>query len=109
MTTEDIKIIVNETINELINRKLLNLDNYPNILNAVDKWLYGYFDGTNNNKNIGRVLKSLYSDPYIDVIYMQYRDRLTIEAIAEELEKDVSTIKRNKKRLILLISEALEI
>lgn len=38
-----------------------------------------------------------------DIIFLQYRDAKTLEWIAEYFNVDVSTIKRNKKRLIYKI------
>lgn len=109
MNIEEIKLVVRLTIEELTQRKLLQIDNYRNILNAVDKWLYDYFNNKNSSKSLTRVLHSLSDDPYIDIIYLQYRDYKTMEWIAEYFDKDVSTIKRNKKRLIMAIYEALEV
>lgn len=109
MNIEEIKLIVKLTVEELTQRKLLQTDNYQNILTAVDKWLYDYFDNKHNSKNLTRLLHSLSDDPYIDIIYLRYRDYKTMEWIAEHLDKDVSTIKRNKKRLIMVIYEALEV
>lgn len=109
MTPEQIREVVKMTVEELTQRKLLQVDNYQNVLRAVDKWLYDYFNNKHNNKSLTRVLHGLSDDPYVDIIFLQYRDNKTIEWIAEYLDKDVSTIKRNKKRLIMAIYEALEV
>ena len=42
-------------------------------------------------------------DPYYKIIPMYFQEKKTIEAIADELNVDVSTIVRNKKRLCLAI------
>lgn len=97
------------TIDELTKRKLLKLENYQNTLRAVDVNLYQYFDNKGNGTNVSYALHTLSDDPYIDIIYLQYRDRKTIEWIAEYYSVDVSTIKRNKKRLINKIYEMLEV
>lgn len=101
MTPEQVKELVSMTIDELIQRNLLK-DNYHHILNVVNNALYDYFH-FNKNAAITKILNQLSDDPYIDIIYLQYRDEKTIEWIAEYMEKDVSTIKRNKKRLIVRI------
>ena len=106
MTPEQIREVVRITIDELTKRKLLDIENYQTVLRAVEVNLYKYFE-TNDN-SLTHVLNLLSDDPYIDIIYLQYRDGKTLEWIAEYFNKDVSTIKRNKKRLVLNIYEWLE-
>lgn len=108
MTPEQVREVVKITIAELMSQNLLNTNSYQYILSVVDKRLYAYFQNKDNSKSIRLALHSLNDDSYIDVIYLQYRDRKTIEWIAEYMDKDVSTIKRNKKRLILSIYKMLE-
>ena len=109
MTPEQIREVVGATLDELIKRRLIKTDTYPYILREVDKRLYDFFQGRGDGNEINTILPRLDDDPYIDVIYLQYRERKTIEWIAEHLEKDVSTIKRNKKRLILSIYNMLNV
>lgn len=110
MTPEQVREIVNITIDELLKRKVLDIEKYQNILRAVEVNLYSYFDGTNKNCiKFSHLLNSISDDPYIDIIYLQYRDGKTLEWIAEYFNKDVSTIKRNKKRIILDIYKLLDI
>ena len=107
MTPEQIIEIVKITLDELTQRKLIK-DDYPVILNKVECSLKDFF----NNKGSGRVggiLMSLSDDPYIDIIFLHYRDEATLEWIAEVMEREVSTIKRNKKRLVKRIYELLEV
>lgn len=107
MTQSQIREIVKMTIEELTKSKQLNLDNYQTILRRVEVNLYQYFD--NKSDSVKYALRYLSDDPYIDIIFLHYRDGKTLEWIAEYLKKDVSTIKRNKKRLILNINELLEV
>lgn len=110
MTPEQVREIVNITIDELLKRKLLDIEKYQNILRAVQVNLYNYFDNKRSDgTNISYALHVLADDPYIDIIYLQYRDGKTLEWIAEYFNKDVSTIKRNKKRLILDMYKLLEL
>lgn len=107
MTPEQIREIVKITLDELTQRKLIK-DDYIVILDVVEKKLKDFF----NNKGSGRVggvLMSLSDDPYIDIIFLQYRDGKTIEWIAEVMEVEVRTIMRNKKRIIKRIYELLEV
>lgn len=103
MTQDQIREIVKMTIDELDQRHMLR-DPYQSVLRVVDKRLYGFFNGSKDS-GISSALRQLSDDPYIDIIYLQYRDRQTIEKIAEYYIKDASTVKRNKKRLIKAIYE----
>ena len=107
MSQEDIREIVRLTINELAKRKMLKLENYNSMLYAVEPKLKEFFKNK-KDKKLRHILSQLSDDPYIDVIYLQYRDNKTLDKIAEYMEKDVSTIKRNKKRIIMSIYEMLE-
>lgn len=106
MTPEEIRQVVEITLDVLSQRKQYKPVNYSAVLQELDGRLYKYFNG-NKDTELKQVLNRVSDDPYIDVIYLQYRDRKTLEWIAEIMEKDTSTIKRNKKRLIMLIYEAL--
>ncbi len=105
MTETEIREIVKMTIEELTARQSESLT-YQDILRVMDKKLYGYFEKPNDRK-IGESLTHYNGDPYIDIIYYQYASKMTIEQIAETMSKDVSTIKRNKKRIITKMYEEL--
>lgn len=49
---------------------------------------------------IDHALDSVKDDPYYEIIKMRYFDNETMENISYDLEKDKSTIARNKNRLI---------
>ena len=106
MTPEEVKRVVKQTINELFIKDLIR-DNYQSELKAVNKKLYHHFE-RKKDKRITNILNELSDDAYIDIIYLQYRDKKTLEFIAEILDKDISTIKRNKQRLIKAIYKMLE-
>ena len=105
MTPEQIREIVKITLDELQQRKQYRPVNYSYMLQVMDKRLYEFFDRGSSSCNIASVLRQLSDDEYIDIIYLQYRDNKTMEWIAEYFERDLSTIKRNKKRLITKIYE----
>lgn len=109
MTQDQVREVVKITIDELTKRKLLNLENYQTTLRAVEVNLFQYFDNKGEGTNVSYALHTLSDDPYIDIIYLAYRDRKTIEWIAEYYGVDISTIKRNKKRLINKIYKLLEV
>lgn len=105
MKPEQVREIVKITIDELTQRKQLDIENYQTTLRAVEANLYSFFD--NKSNDIAYALNQLSDDPYIDIIYLQYRDGKTLEWIAEYFNKDVSTIKRNKKRIIQAVYKLL--
>lgn len=106
MTPEEIRQVVEITLDVLSQRKQYTPVSYTTILQETDQRLYKYFSGKRDTE-LKQVLNRLSDDPYMDIIYLQYRDRKTLEWIAEIMEKDTSTIKRNKKRLIMLIHDSL--
>lgn len=107
MTPEQIREVVKITLDELKQRELIK-DEYNYTLKDTERKLKSFFNNRDKGTNIGYALRQLSDDPYIDVILCQYRDGMTLERIAEALDKDVSTIKRNKKRLILAINNIME-
>lgn len=108
MTYEQIREVVKITIDELTQRKIIK-DDYSIILPVVERKLTEFFNNRGDGNGVSYALNALYNDAYIDIIYFQYRDGKTLEWIAEYMSVDVSTIKRNKKRLISKIYELLEV
>lgn len=108
MTPEQVREVVKMTLDELEQRKLIKND-YQSVLRAVERHLHNFFNNeTCKAVAVTYALMQLSDDPYIDVIYLHYRDGRTLEWIAEYYDREVSTIKRNKKRLIYKIHELLE-
>lgn len=105
MNKQEIQSIVIMTIRELKRQGMIK-DRYVIILKEVEPVIREYFE-KKNNKELEYFLIDHSDDPYIDIIYLHYRDGVTIEKIAECLGKDVSTIKRNKKRLLVNIYDTL--
>ena len=108
MTPEQIREIVKITLDELTQRKVVK-DDYPYILKDVEKKLQAFFNDKGDGNGVSSALKQLLDDPYIDVIFLQYRDGKKIDWIAEAMDVEVRTILRNKKRIILRIHELLEV
>lgn len=107
MTPDEIREIVKIVIDELTQRKLIK-DDYSIILSTVEPKLVEFFNSRGDGNGISYALKQLIDDPYIDIIFYQYRDGKTLERIAEIMNKEVRTILRNKKRVIIKIYELLE-
>lgn len=101
----EIREVVKVTLDELLEKKLIVLDNYRGVLLEtqqrleVDQKLYDFFNNNVDGNGMGVILHDLLDDPYIDVIFLYYRDNMKLEEIAEEVDRDVSTIKRHKRRL----------
>ena len=108
MTPDQIREIVKVTLDELTARKLIK-DDYPYILKDVEKKLLDFFNNNGDGNGVSTALKQLLDDPYIDIIFLQYRDGKTVEWVAEYMDVEVRTIMRNKKRLINRIYELLEV
>jgi len=107
MIDEELREIIQETVKEVLRQRQVDFADYPTILRRIDNEMYLFFRGV-NNKGIEKALRKLASDPYIDIILLQYRDGVSMANIAECMEKDISTIKRQKKRLIQIIYSYLE-
>lgn len=82
-------------------------DGYEVILKNTSERLRAFFKN-GNDIAVKAALRELSDDPYIDIIYLHYRDEKTLEFIAEILERDVRTILRNKKRLVNRIAQLIE-
>lgn len=108
MTDNEIRNIVKLTVEELTQRQLLRQEpKYTLILKEMDKRFYAFFQKNKHDGKLHRALVELSDDPYIDIIYLHYRDEMTLANIAEIMERDDRTIKRNKKRLVKLIFQML--
>lgn len=106
MDKKEVQAIVYMTIQEFKRQGLLK-DRYNVILKNTEPLIRDYFF-TGNNQKIKSYLMDMSNDPYIDIIYLHYRDNIVIEQIAAIMDKDVSTIRRNKKRLIMELYNRLE-
>lgn len=106
MDRDEVQSIVQATIAELKRQGMLK-DQYSVILKEIEPVIRDYFI-FKNNKNVELFLREHSDDPYIDILYLHYRDGMTINRMADALDKDLSTIKRNKKRLIRCMYEMLE-
>ena len=111
----EIREIVKVALDELLEKKLIVLDNYRGALLEtqqrleVDQKLGDFFSNKGDGNGVSVVLHELLGDPYIDIIFLYYRDNMKLEEIAEEMDRDVSTIKRHKRRLQQRIFEMLRV
>lgn len=105
MNNEQVREIVRITIQELLSQNALK-DPYNLIKTTVERELRLYF--TNQSDRVSHALHQLSDDRYIDIIYLYYRDELTLERIAELLDVDTTTVNRNRKRLIIRIYQIIK-
>lgn len=109
MDKAEVQKIIQMTIDEFKRQGLLKeKDSYSEVLRKVEPIIREYFM-RKNNKQIERFLIEYSDDTYIDIIYLHYRDGVTIGRMADIMDKDISTIKRNKKRLIKSIYNSLSL
>ena len=107
MDEKAIKKIVCETIKEL---------NKGGFLKPFSDFAYGeintvltdYYNDSESDLTIKEALKHIEKDPYYKIIPLYFNYQYTIEKIAEILDVEVSTIVRNKKRLCLMIYNAIQ-
>ena len=107
MDKQEVKEIVEMTVKALKRENMLKRSGDVIYCDMSDRLTRFYRNGGNDPK-IKTALEVFRNDMYIDIIYLYYRDGETIERIAEELDVDISTVTRNKKRLCLSLYNALE-
>ena len=106
MRVEEIREVVKITLEELLNANALS-DPFSRIKQIVEHELGLFFNSSSKSK-IGSILNQLSDDEYIDIIFLYYRDNKTLDFIAEYFDRDITTISRNKRRLILAIYNLLK-
>lgn len=99
MTEQEIKQIVEMTVDNLIERKVIREESNLSY-QFMGMKISNHFTNKNNEK-IEKALDEIKEDPYKKIIPMYYQDKKSIINIAMELNCDRATISRNKKRLVL--------
>lgn len=97
-----IEFIVNKTVEELQKRGMLRSNDVLQY-GEICQLLTDYYDSGATENSLTYAIQAQRFDPYFAIIPLYFRDKKTLEAIAESLGVDVSTIVRNKKRLCLMI------
>ena len=107
----DVKQIINDTVNmTVLKLKMAGLmkDNRKTAFQKTEELLYNYesfkkSDQPYTKKLISKIDAALYeikSDIYYDIIPLMYFNKETREFVAEHFNTTVTTISRNKTRLI---------
>lgn len=97
----EVKRIVQMTIMELKKQELLR-DVESVAYKGISERLFRYYLGYNDD-DLKAVLREMEGDRYFDIILLFYCEGHTVEQIAEQLDVDMRTVSRNKKRLCLEI------
>ena len=98
MTEDNIKSVVKETLNQLLNGNMINYGDTV-IVNHIAELLKAHYNKP--DPLITQALDSLKSDYYYGVLEDYYGKGLTLERLSEKYNADISTIMRNKKRLCI--------
>lgn len=107
MELDMIRDIVRETIKELSRNGLIK--SFDDIAYAeISSILKTYYENGLADKTISAAVGAVSGDPYFKIIHLYFASEYTIEAIAEKLDVDISTIVRNKKRLCMEIYKRLQ-
>lgn len=104
MTESEVKQVVKETINELRKQGLLKDARYTEAAEMLTRF---YADGE-TDLVIRSALKTISSDQYFKLIPLAYDYGYSNNQLAEVFGVDVTTVKRNKKRLCLQILSAVD-
>jgi len=106
MDENEVRKIVIATIAEMSRQGRLKSE-YDVIRKKVEPLIRQFFK-TKSDEIIKKFLIEFSDDLYIDIIYLHYRDNMTLEKIAELINKDIRTVKRNKKRILISLYNFLE-
>lgn len=106
MPEDEIRRIIDLTVKKSIQEYKRSglLKDADNIAYAdASALLTAFYAAGEGDAAIAYALAGVRFDPYFKIITLYFKDKRTIESIADELGVDISTIVRNKKRLCLAI------
>ena len=83
------------------NNMLKNISD--SVYQDISSKLFGFYKYGETDIKMKNVLSDLKDDVYINIIPLFYKNRYTIDNIAEIMNCDASTVVRNKKRLCTTI------
>lgn len=114
MENEELKTVVNHAVSETIRQ--LKKDGYISGSDADYRrggdLLKRYYKGGVlpdgiRQADAARAIASVRSDAFYELLPLYYGDGATIEKLAEYFRCDVTTVSRNKKRLVIEIAKLL--
>lgn len=106
MPDDEIKRLIEQTVKNAISqfKKAGLLKDSENVAYSdASQMIASFYMAGEKDQSIAYAISGQRFDPYFKIIPLYFRDKKTVEAIAEELEVDITTVFRNKKRLCLAI------
>lgn len=107
MNKEQVRAVVRETIAELLRTGVLAKYDSSAAYTEVVARLRDFYANGETDAEIKQALQSIDGDPYARLIPLYFSYQYTNEKLAAYYNVEVSTISRNKRRLCLLIYDAL--
>lgn len=106
---EEIEIteVVKDTVKEMRQNGLLKRSDDV-AYSEVSNRLYEYYRNPERDPEVGAALEKIRGDYYEDIIPFYYRDKTSLDWLAEKFSCELSTITRNKKRLCLKVFQLLQ-
>lgn len=102
LDNEQLKQVTKQVTKELVKRKLIiQADRWE--MEKVRNRLREYYRENKQDAGVKRALEELKNDNYYPVLQMQYGEGKTNEQVAEEINRSVRSLNRNKKRILSLI------
>lgn len=101
----EIAEIVRMTINEMLKKNLMRTPEsvaYKTISDRLAVY-YAPYTMPHSDAQLAAALDVIKNDKYFIILPMFFRNRYTVEEIADRLGVDMTTVTRNKKRLCLEI------
>ena len=105
MKEEDLKKTVSETLTQLFEIGFLPKAGDLEYLQIRERLRRYYLLG--GDRELYEALESLKSESYFNILPLTYRDKMTIEEIAELMDLERSTVSRNKRKLCLKLWQKL--
>lgn len=99
---QEIREMFGMLIDELKRNHLIKKPN-DSIYQDVSQRLYGFYKYGETDTKMLKVLSELQEDLYFNIIPLFYKNKYTIDNIADMMNCDTSTIVRNKKRMCTAI------
>lgn len=106
MPDDEVKALIDLTVKSAINqfKKAGLLKDSENVAYSdASQMISSFYAAGQKDQSIAYAISGQRFDPYYKIIPLYFKDKKTVEAIAEELEVDITTVFRNKKRLCLAI------
>lgn len=102
MKEKDVKATISEILSQMYDSGLLPRAGDAEYL-QIRRRLHEYYNTGETDQTIREAIAQLSGDQWINIVPLTYRDKMTIEEIAELMDAERSTISRNKRRLCLEI------